>query len=84
MITPLNKLPPAALKAAMQGGTAGWGQWGSAREHVRYMQPTEPTSRRRCSCGCKRRATHLGMANGVCLTSGCELSMQRWTKGRAT
>ena len=36
--------------------------------------------RRRCTCGCEQRATHLGMANGVCLTMGCELYVRRWVR----
>lgn len=74
----LNNLPPEALKAAMIGGTESWGQWGSADQHIRYIQRAPSALRRRCNCGCKRRASHSGMANGVCLTSGCELSMRRW------
>lgn len=76
----LNKLSPAALSAAMRGGTVDWGRYASAVRHVRYTQPASPKSRRRCRCGCKRRATHLGMANGIALTSGCELSMTRWVQ----
>lgn len=76
----LNKLGKAALAAAMRGGTEGWGQVASAAEHVRYAQPVRAASRRRCNCGCERRATHLGMANGIGLMSGCELSVQRWIK----
>lgn len=79
----LNKLHPKALAAAMKGGTAGWGQVASAAEHVRYAQPVRPASRRRCHCGCNRRATHLGMANGCGLVTGCELSIQRWIKDGA-
>lgn len=79
-MTDLSKLSAAALSAAMRGGTAGWGEWGSSRDHVLYAQPIDPKSRRRCSCGCKRRATHLGMANGICLISGCELSIARWVR----
>jgi hypothetical protein len=55
-----------------------WGSYGDALEHARYVKPT--ASRRRCHCGCKGRATHLGMANGVCLANGCELSMRRWAR----
>jgi hypothetical protein len=76
----LNELTPAALSAAMRGGTSGWGQVASAAEHVRYSQPAQPTSRRKCHCGCNRRATHMGMANGMALTSGCQLAIQRWIK----
>lgn len=76
----LNDLSPAALSAAMRGGHAEWGRRGSSIDHIRYAQPIRATSRRRCHCGCKRRASHLGMANGVALMSGCELSVMRWVK----
>lgn len=76
----LNDLSPEALAAAMTGGTVAWGQRGSVDDHVLYVQPIRTRSRRRCHCGCKKRATHLGMANGVALGSGCELSMRRWAK----
>lgn len=75
----LNKLSPAALSAAMRGGTAAWGEVGSAADHVRYLEPIN--SRRKCHCGCGGRKTHAGMANGVCLMSGCELRVRRWVKG---
>ena len=74
-----DAMSPAALKAAMTGGTAAWGQHGSAQDHVRYIEPTE-NKRRRCLCGCRGARTHRGMANGICLTSGCELSMRRWVR----
>jgi hypothetical protein len=77
---PLNKLSRSALSAAMRGGTREWGVRANSAEHVRYAQKIGPRSRRRCHCGCKRRATHLGMANGICLTTGCELSVARWVK----
>lgn len=75
----LSKLSPPELSAAMRGGTTAWGHHGSAVEHVRYLQPVEPKSRRRCSC-CNRRATHHGMANGVGLITGCEILVRRWVK----
>lgn len=75
----LKDLAPAALKAAMVGGTTAWGQRASASEHVRYMDPA-PNRRRRCRCGCGGAVTHLGKANGICLTDGCELSMRRWVR----
>jgi len=74
----LNKLSPAAMKAAMTGGTAGWGTYGSSLEHVRYVEPYK--SRCRCRCGCKGRSTHLGKCNGVALVSGCEMKCRRWAK----
>jgi hypothetical protein len=76
----LSKMHPAELRAAMTGGTKEWGQRASAMDHVRYSQPTSPKSRRRCLCGCKRRATHLGMANGIALAFGCEFFVARWVK----
>ena len=36
--------------------------------------------RRRCHCGCKRRATHTGLANGIAMTHGCELYIRRWVR----
>lgn len=76
----LNNLSQAARSAAMRGGTAGWGQHGSSIEHTRYAEPTDSRSRRRCHCGCKRRATHVGMANGIALSMGCELAVARWVR----
>ena len=73
----LNSLPPAALKAAMTTGTAGWGSWGSAEHHALYVQPYEHPDRRLCRCGCRKRRSHMLAANGVALASGCELSMRR-------
>lgn len=80
MAADLNDLLPAALRAAMQGGTSGWGEHGSAEGHVRYAHPVQPRSRRRCQCGCGQRATKVGMANGVALMLGCELAVARWVK----
>lgn len=78
----LNELSAAALSAAMRGGTEGWGEWGSAEQHIRYVEPINPRRRIRCHCGCKRRATHQGWANGISLIDGCELSIRRWAAGR--
>lgn len=76
----LNNLSRPALAAAMKGGTEEWGQHGSAVAHVRYSEPLPPSSRARCFCGCERRKTHRGMANGVALTSACELGIARWVR----
>lgn len=55
--------------------------WGSVHHHARYMVAAEKTPRRRmCGCGCRKRVTHRGMCNGVCLTEGCELQVRRWVK----
>lgn len=79
--TSLNGMSAATLSAAMRGGTATWGQSASALEDVRYADPiTGRAGRRKCSCGCDRASSHRGMANGICLVSGCELSIRRWVK----
>lgn len=75
----MNNMKPAELRAAIQGGTAGWGQVASATENVRYkLALPKIKARRQCHCGCEGKATHVGMANGIGLTRGCEMSMQRW------
>lgn len=53
---------------------------GSTEIHRRYMQPVCARSRRRCHCGCNRRATHIGVCNGVAMTQGCELYVRRWVR----
>lgn len=58
----------------------GWGNWGSSTLHARYFVKLPAKSRRLCRCGCRRRSTHSGMANGVVLVTGCELSVRRWVK----
>ncbi len=57
-----------------------FGQWGSATEHKRYIDPIAKGIRRKCRCGCGRWATHVGKANGVALTMGCELLVRRWVR----
>lgn len=47
---------------------------------MRSMAPVGPKSRRRCHCGCKGRATHRGLGDGLCLTTGCELFIRRWVR----
>ncbi len=78
----LNKLSPKALAAAMKGGTAGWGQVSSSERHMRYSDPLPPRPgrRRKCYCGCGRPVTHNGLANGMALTSACEMGIARWVK----
>lgn len=76
----LNKLSKPALSAAMRGGTEGWGQMGSSTMNVRYIDLAPARARRRCHCGCGGRATHRGMANGLCLASGCQMAILRWVK----
>lgn len=76
----LNGLSPAALKAAMQEGAVEWGQRASANEHVRYAEPQTARNGHylKCHCGCGQRSKWRGMANGICLYEGCELSVRRW------
>lgn len=81
-MTDLNKLSAKALSAAMRGGTDLWGRHGSVSGHVRYSEQLEKRRgrRRTCHCGCGRPVTHRGMANGIALTSACELGIARWVK----
>lgn len=58
--------------------TGSWGTWGSATQHQRYMEPLK--SRKKCHCGCGGYVTAIGMANGVGLYWGCELSVRRWVR----
>ena len=76
----LSALTPTELSAAMRGGTLNWGVHGSAAQHIRYSVLRPLCARRKCHCGCGRRATHAGMANGVCLMIGCELHVHRWAR----
>lgn len=79
--TNLNGLSPQALKAAVLGGMDEWGQYGSSIDHVRYIEPIADRRRaRKCFCGCGKRSTHRGAANGIALMSGCELSTRRWVR----
>ncbi len=78
----LADLSAPARSAAMRGGMAGWGQVGGLPHHIRYVEPLpkRPGRKPKCHCGCNGPKTHRGMANGVCLTSGCELAMRRWQR----
>jgi hypothetical protein len=80
----LNRLQAAALKAALLGGTDDWGRAASIRD-TRYSEayPKGYRSRRMCRCGCGKRATHMGMAKGVALYSGCDLTVARWVRDPA-
>jgi hypothetical protein len=81
-VADLNKLSPAALSAAMRGGTDAWGQHGSAMQHVMYVESQTPNrgQYRKCRCGCGGKAKFRAMANGVCLASGCELDCRRFVR----
>ncbi len=78
--TTLNELSPQALSAAMRGGMQAWGQWGSSVDHIRYAEPISGRRRRMCHCGCRKRSTHRGAANGITLMTGCELHVRRWVR----
>jgi hypothetical protein len=62
-----NELSPAALKAAMEGGTEAWGQHGSILRHRLYVEPQDARGGHylKCRCGCGRKAKFRLMANGV-------------------
>ncbi len=65
---------------AAAAGQPAWGTEGSAIRDIRYAEAA-PQLRHRCRlCDCGQRATHCGMANGLALCSGCELSVRRWVK----
>lgn len=79
----LKTMSASALKAAMTGGTAGWGQIASSETNVRYAEPwpkEQRKGRRMCRYGCRKKSTHTGRANGLTLTQGCQMSIARWVK----
>lgn len=82
-MTDLSKLSPEALRAAMRGGTAEWGQRASIEEHVGYVE--KQTARGphycKCHCGCEKKAKYRAMFNGICMYEGCEMSAHRFAKG---
>lgn len=81
----MNKLSPAALSAAMRGGTSEWGQRASVQEHIGYVEPQDARGGHylKCRCGCGRKAKFCAMYNGICMYEGCELSARRMvSKGR--
>jgi len=76
-------MPTARETKARLSSPGGWGQVGSAADHQRYAKPVRSQSRQRCPWCPKEqrpRATHLGMANGVALTSGCEWHVAMWVR----
>lgn len=60
--------------------SGGWGEVGSADGDRYPKKITGRLGRRTCPCGCRKRSTYLGMANGVALTSGCEMYVRRWVR----
>lgn len=80
----LNSLSPQALKAAVKGGTDGWGK-SACETECRYIEPQDRKyCRRKCPCGCGGRISHRGMVKGIALAEGCELSMKRWERDPRT
>jgi hypothetical protein len=68
------------LLAAPGDGLTYHGGGGGGAQH-RYMRRIVGRGgRRSCYCGCLRRCSHLGMADGVCLMSGCEWSVRQWVR----
>jgi len=49
------------------------------REH-RDMVKVKSSSRKRCDCGCKTMATHIGRGQGAAMVVGCELMIRRWIR----
>lgn len=82
MTDDLSKLSPAALAAAMRGGTAEWGRRACVGEHIGYVEPQDARrgQYRKCRCGCAGKAKFRAMFNGICMYSGCELSVRRFVK----
>lgn len=52
----------------------------NALRDTRTIHPVRSTSRRKCPCGCGRRATHSGAANGIGMMIGCEFHVRRWVR----
>lgn len=78
----LKNLSPTALRAAMRGGTAEWGQRASISEHIGYVERQDARGQnyRKCRCGCGTKAKFRAMFNGICMYEGCELSAYRFAK----
>ena len=49
----------------------------------RSMEKVNSSSRKRCDCGCKSRATHIGLGQGAGMMSGCEFYVRRWVRDGA-
>ena len=72
---------PAELKAKATS-RGEWAQTANVNIDHRYLKPY-PRMRRRCGLdGCRVRATHVGMCNGLGMTYGCEWHMRVWAKER--
>ena len=50
-------------------------QYANSEAHKRTIHPNI-RNRRKCHCGCGGRAMFAGAANGICMMTGCELSVR--------
>lgn len=69
----------ASKITGVPSGTGEWTRFGSV-DGSHSMTPRPTGSRRRCDCGCKSRATHFGLSDGLVMMSGCELRVRRWVR----
>lgn len=73
-------MDPKEVKARMTS-PGDYGRHGSILHSNRFSKPIEGRrGRRKCNCGCGKRSTHMGLANGVSLMRGCEFAVARWVK----
>lgn len=76
----MNAESSAELRAKMTS-PGEWESYGNAAKHTRYVKRIIGRGgRSKCGCGCGGRSTHIGMANGLGMTSGCEWSIRRWVR----
>ena len=68
------------LRATLAGKIGPDGTRSGRADGHRAMIATRPTSRRRCSCGCGQRSTHVGLGDGLGMMSGCEMRVRRWVR----
>jgi hypothetical protein len=52
----------------------------SAKNRLSRSMKKRPNKRSKCYCGCSGRSTHMGLADGAGMMSGCELSVRRWVR----
>ncbi|MEV6432612.1 hypothetical protein [Nocardia sp. NPDC051463] len=73
----------ARTRATAAGQTA-YGRIGSVDDHIVDVLPINAHvrwwHRRRCFCGCGQWSTHSLVANGLAMSSGCEIQMRRFAK----
>jgi hypothetical protein len=55
--------------------------WANGDLHNRAIALiTGQRGRRNCHCGCGKRSTHRGTANGICVMIGCEWAVRIWVR----